>query len=640
VDSHPPSQSSPRLEQRPYTDNLGTPVHLETPDHPGLSPGSSQDPSEVSDAGHQLNLRYKRKSSVASEQTESYSGRRKSVRASSSNGSQYELQKKIIAAFKRTQTSYGQSQEFLPEGDLYKLINPLSVGEELRNSLGHMHTPTSIDGFTRKICGESQVLLGVKRKIRTYRKIFALLVLVGTTASTPFFLEKAVSDLNLPLHPQPPEDDNDYGSIESTDAFDYFENLNWSPIQVRTFQEYQWKMLAPFFAKGKHGDVIHYPLLEQHILPFLFTSDAEKNAEKSGGFARVAMVRIHEAHHDFHDQRACNRGFAVKQQLHANDKDTFKKEIAVLKKFSGDGRGHKHIISLLATFEQFDKLNLLFYRADGDLFACWSHVQSLPKFTYGNIKWVAEQCEGLVEALLKVHKHLTFIEKPEEPTEALSRRPNASTDVERFGRCYTVPQKRVKFATGGHGLQNGMIARSQSDSSSSPINAPVGDKGLLVKQYGRHGDINPGNILWFNDCDIGEDALGGTLKIADFGQAEFNSLKSRTAPRDVANTLTYRPPECDRLVRNEQPVIRQRYDIWCLGCVFLEFLTWVLGGEQLQVDFAEARMTPDFYENQTLTDTFFQVKRNIDSDCHEIMVKPEVTQVILILPTLFYMTDC
>lgn len=170
------------------------------------------------------------------------------------------------------------------------------------------------------------------------------------------------------------------------------------------------------------------------------------------------------------------------------------------------------------------------------------------------------------------------------------------------------------------------------------ISAAGGENDLLVKQYGRHGDINPGNILWFGDHDGGVETLSGTLKIADFGQAEFNSLKSRTAPRDVANTLTYRPPECDRLVRNEQPLIRQRYDIWCLGCVFLEFVTWLLGGEDLQLEFTASRMTPDFFENQSLTDTFFQVTRNVDSDYHEITVKPEVTQVRRTLPVQSYYT--
>jgi hypothetical protein len=615
VDPHRPGHSAPRPEKRPYTNNLGTPVLLTTPDHPRLSPGSSRDPSEVSDAGQQLGLRYNRKASAASEHIEKSFGRRKFVRASSRKGSQYELQKKIIAAFQPTQTPYGQKQEFLPEEDLYKLINTQSVGQELRNSLGQMHTPTSIDSFTRNVCGETQVLSNGKKKFRTYRKIFALLVLVGATVATPFFLEKEVSDLSLPL---------------SANTFDCFEDLNWSPIQIRTFQDYQWKMMAPFFAKGKHGDVIHYPLLDEHILPFVSTSGSENNVEKLGGSARVTMVRIHEAHHDFHDQRSRNIKFAVKQQLHADGKEILKNEIAVLKKFSGAGRGHKHIISLLATFEQFDKLNLLFYRADGDLFAYWSEVQSLPSFTYGNIHWVAEQCEGLMEALLKVHKHLTFTKKLEEPTDASSRNSMTTVDVEKIERSRTMSHKKVKFGTGSNGPQKDTLPRSKSDSSSVLLHGTANDKELPVKQYGRHGDINPRNILWYNDCDSAEGALSGTLKIADFGQAEFNSLKSRTAPRDVANTMTYRPPECDdRLVRNEQPLIRQRYDIWCLGCVFLEFVTWLLGGERLQEKFGAARMTFDLFAgNHGLTDTFFQIKRNVDSDCHEVIVKPEVTQVI------------
>lgn len=604
-------------------------MHLETPECPGLSPGSSKDPSEVSDAGQQLNLRYKRRSSSASTQTEgpNITGRRRSVRASSIPDSQYELQKKIINAFQQTRTSHGQSQEFLPEGDLFKLINPLSVSQELRHSLGQTYPLASIDGFTKKVCGETQIHWDGRKKIRTYRKIFALLVLVGATASTPIFLDQEVSDLNLPLHPVPEKYDDDLGASGSDDQFYFLEELNWAPIQIRTFQDYQWKMLAPFFAKGKHGDVMHYPLLERHILPFLLPSDAERQAEKAGGFAKVSMVRIHDAHHNFHEQGQHNRAFAVKQQLYAENRDVFKREIAVLKKFSGDGRGHKHIISLLATFEQFGKLNLLFHRAEGDLFTYWNHVQTSPNLTSKNIKWVAEQCEGLVEALLRVHKHLTFTKKTDDSLDGLSRTSTASPGVEPLERSHTVPSKKVMFSAGSTGQQNDTLVRSVSHSTSGLTKLISGHEGTPVKQYGRHGDINPGNILWFRDNDSTEAALGGTLKIADFGQAEFNSLKSRTAPRDVANTLTYRPPECDRLVRDQKPLIRQRYDIWCLGCVFLEFLTWVIGGEQLQLEFASARLTPDLLENDLPTDTFFQVRRNIETDCYEVTVKPEVTQV-------------
>lgn len=148
-----------------------------------------------------------------------------------------------------------------------------------------------------------------------------------------------------------------------------------------------------------------------------------------------------------------------------------------------------------------------------------------------------------------------------------------------------------------------------------------------AKQYGRHGDINPGNILWYKDSDGEEGALQGTLKLADFGQAELNSLKSRTKPRSVANTLTYRPPECDQLPGQMAPTIRQTYDMWCLGCVFLEFLTWMLGGDQLLNRFTSLRRTPDYFQIHDSTDTFFQVTRNTATGRLEVTVKDEVTQV-------------
>ena len=61
-----------------------------------------------------------------------------------------------------------------------------------------------------------------------------------------------------------------------------------------------------------------------------------------------------------------------------------------------------------------------------------------------------------------------------------------------------------------------------------------------AKRYGRHGDINPGNVLWFKDCDDEQPSLwGSTLKIADFGQAELLLLQGRAKPRSEASTMTY-----------------------------------------------------------------------------------------------------
>jgi serine/threonine protein kinase len=143
------------------------------------------------------------------------------------------------------------------------------------------------------------------------------------------------------------------------------------------------------------------------------------------------------------------------------------------------------------------------------------------------------------------------------------------------------------------------------------------------KQYGRHGDITPTNILWYHDSDTFEQSLNGLLKIADFGQAEINSKNSKTRPRDVANTLTYRPPECDA----QPSIIRQSYDIWSLGCVYLEFISWLLGGSSLTKRFSWRRNTPDVFLGNAPSDTFFEVVRDANSDKKEFRIKPAVIKV-------------
>ena len=150
-----------------------------------------------------------------------------------------------------------------------------------------------------------------------------------------------------------------------------------------------------------------------------------------------------------------------------------------------------------------------------------------------------------------------------------------------------------------------------------------GGEQVHVEQYGRHRDINPGNLLWFDDSDNEFDRFKGTLKLADFGQAELNTLLSRTQPRDVANTLTYLPLESDLLAK----VVHQSYDIWCLGCVYLELISWQLGGQALLTKFTRRRMTPDVFQNNHLTGTFFQVVRNSQTTQTEVMVRGAVTLV-------------
>ncbi|KAJ4405325.1 hypothetical protein N0V91_005275 [Didymella pomorum] len=401
-------------------------------------------------------------------------------------------------------------------------------------------------------------------------------------------------------------------------------------MKLRNFYDYQWKLLAPFFSKGSgSSDVKHYLLREEHILPFVECAEVPgEEGDKAGGYGKVSMVQIHPDHHNFEDPELCSRGFAIKQQIYESDTAIFQTEINVLKKLGG-GRGHPHIVSLLATFEQFKKLNLIFHRAQGDLFAYWSDSTDPFVCNYENIKWLAEQCSGLAEGLLRLHKHLTFTKYQIDKLEPAPRAASAPILQQQLasdnGKHVTFNSRRGSLNAGAPVfLQAAFEPAKEQIEKQNFSNFP---DGKYVKQYGRHGDINPGNILWYDNGNGTPGALRGTLKIADFGQAELNSLKSRTRQRSVANTLTYRPPESDRGLDRTRPVIRQTYDIWCLACVYLEFLTWFLGGDQLLQRFVKIRLAPDFFQNNMSTDTFFQVTRDARGDTYQVVIKDKVTQV-------------
>ncbi|KAH8891597.1 kinase-like protein [Thozetella sp. PMI_491] len=86
-----------------------------------------------------------------------------------------------------------------------------------------------------------------------------------------------------------------------------------------------------------------------------------------------------------------------------------------------------------------------------------------------------------------------------------------------------------------------------------------------------HADIKPENILFFGSPQNGQGPYA--LKFADFGLA-CNSLSEdgRLPIRYIENTMSYRPPEIDL----EELEASLQWDVWGLGCVFLEFVTWFL----------------------------------------------------------------
>jgi serine/threonine protein kinase len=193
-------------------------------------------------------------------------------------------------------------------------------------------------------------------------------------------------------------------------------------------------------------------------------------------------------------------------------------------------KNHRHLVKLLATYKYKHKYHLLFPFARANLRALWTFV-AMPQWDRATFLWVISQLSGLVSALHLVHN----------------------------------------FPTGKHPLGSDKTSKEASRTRPSlPASLKVAKD---EEKYGRHGDIKPENILW--DSESEDSALTGILILADFGLGRFHRLESRSRqdPAKINGSHTYAPPE----ITLGRPVSRA-YDIWSLGCVFLEFITWLLEG--------------------------------------------------------------
>jgi serine/threonine protein kinase len=121
------------------------------------------------------------------------------------------------------------------------------------------------------------------------------------------------------------------------------------------------------------------------------------------------------------------------------------------------------------------------------------------------------------------------------------------------------------------------------------------------KKYGRHGDLKPENILWFKTYHHDDQyQFMGLLKISDFGMTSFHESQTRSMvnPKLIGVSPTYRAPEYD--IKKH---ISRSYDIWSLGCVLLELVTWYLLGWEGVDGFSKDRTEDD--PNEIPQDVFF-----------------------------------
>ncbi|KAL8347459.1 hypothetical protein RB601_003104 [Gaeumannomyces tritici] len=384
----------------------------------------------------------------------------------------------------------------------------------------------------------------------SYLRIFAILILYSRGSLVRHFIEQGVSDRELPLRLAMAPTAGPGRRNVATPRLEWPAEpvprpLDWfQPQEIRRFLSTQWPFIPPYFAPSARGDVAHYEIPPEAILPWVKISSANDGqstwteGENSGGYGVVKKVKIDRDCHSLDVLLGSaflqDQFFAVKS-LRKSDIGQFEKEVEMLKRFSGTA--HPHLVTLLATFAHNDCYNFIFPWAQCDLDQWWSGKYQIPTHTPLQFRqWVAKQMFGLADAMHAIH----------EP---------------RQGSDFLLPEE---------------------------------------KKYGRHGDLKPENILWFLS---NQDPLG-ILVISDFGIAAVHRDVSRSnVPNEnLPCTPRYRPPECDM----DGGKISRAFDIWTMGCIFLEMAAWLLGGAKGREEFKRERRAP--YLAMIKTDLFFDIQ--------------------------------
>jgi serine/threonine protein kinase len=225
--------------------------------------------------------------------------------------------------------------------------------------------------------------------------------------------------------------------------------------------------------------------------------------------------------------------------LFSSNPHDFNQETRMLKSLTMEN--HKNLVELVATYKYKGKYHLLFPYAEANLRSLWESI-CMPYWNEETYLWVLDQMTGLASALNVIHTYQSNVAY--------------NADLGNPGLTRFKPAGRINLDV-----------------------APAENK------FGRHGDLKPENILWY--IEVNKPGTTSVLQITDLGLGRFHRLESRSRvdPKTVAGSQTYMPPE---LPLNK--LVSRKYDIWSLGCVFLEFITWLIRGSAGLENFNNLRL--------------------------------------------------
>jgi hypothetical protein len=175
----------------------------------------------------------------------------------------------------RIQSGIESNQHFIPWSSLEKCLDKPSIRCELHK----LEAITAADDFS----------LMIDEIFTSLRRIFAILIMIGQEDEIPRFLEKGISDKDLPY--EGPFDKGKQPRKEVSSSYDLKDLVqDWPPWTIEAFQQAQWTVLAPIFDHSYK----HYKFTDHCILPF----QKPGTEVRTGGFGDVFTVQIHPSHHD------------------------------------------------------------------------------------------------------------------------------------------------------------------------------------------------------------------------------------------------------------------------------------------------------------------------------------------------------
>jgi hypothetical protein len=193
------------------------------------------------------------------------------------------VRKDLNADGTKIRSAAGSRPFFIPCTSLYSIMSQETVGLLLQETY-----PNEDLGETTK-----EVVAPLLAGARSFRRAFAILILINKQADLRWFVEKGIDDSQLPF-------DFDEMNHPSAEFMELRVNSAWETEDFRRFCHTRLEVSPVFFSVSGPSNkekIVHYQCRLGEVLPFV---EHEWTINKQGGFGEVTSYKLHEDQQNLH----------------------------------------------------------------------------------------------------------------------------------------------------------------------------------------------------------------------------------------------------------------------------------------------------------------------------------------------------